>query len=141
MSMMMDPQGHTMSTEELRAVWERSGKCIECGIVQTHEKEKHGPFGALRRMKPITVEGRCYGGYCLRCHDVHDLRRLLNDYSIPLDLARPDPADHSMTSLQARDEEVMELAGKRSPIVKLCSSVKFQVFMGATLVGIVCAVV
>lgn len=139
--MVINEQGHTMTEEELRVVWERSGKCTDCGLVQTHKKEKYGPFGTLRRMKPLTVEGQCYEGYCLRCCDVHDLRRLLNDHTIPVDLTRHDLADHSMRSLQDhREDGVFEISDK-SPIVKLCSSIKFQICMGITLLGIVGALV
>lgn len=139
--MVMDDQGHTMSNQEIRELWERSGKCVECGLVQTHQKQKYGIFGVLRRMQPQTVEAISYKGYCLRCHDVHDLRRLLRDPNIPLDLPRQDPMNSSIRSLQSTEASLLELSRKRSPLLALFGSLRFQVFLGILLLGVAGALV
>ncbi|KAI2507545.1 hypothetical protein MHU86_6838 [Fragilaria crotonensis] len=146
---LMNNQGHTMSEEEMRLVWEAAGKCIECGVVTTHKKEKYGPFGTFRRMAPQTVEGFSYKGYCLRCHDVPQLRRLLNEPDIPLDLMRDDPRSASIRSLQTdnphnphhHDAIVAEFLNRKSPIGVLCTSIKFQLFCGMVLLSIAGAIV
>lgn len=139
--LVMDDQGHTMSNQEIRELWERSGKCVECGLVQTHKKEKYGIFGVLRRMQPQTVEAISYKGYCLRCHDVHDLRRLLRDPNIPLDLPRQDPMNSSIRSLQSTEASLLELSRKRSPLLALFGSLRFQVFLGILLLCVAGALV
>jgi hypothetical protein len=143
MRMIMDDQGHTMSAEEMRNHWEASGLCIECGQEQTHKREKWGPFGIIRRMKPQTLEGRVYKGYCLRCHDVHDLRQLLDDPNVPMDLARYDLVNSPLRSMQENnaDEILITSTRKHSPFTALCASVKFQIFCGVILIFIAgCAV-
>lgn len=82
---LFDAQGHAMTESEKVELWKLYGKCTECGEVTTHRKVKTGPFKAFRKMKGITVKGRVYKGYCLKCHDLEDVLRLLgeNESNIP----------------------------------------------------------
>lgn len=138
---MMDDRGHTMSDEEMQLVWRAAGKCTQCGKVETHKKVKYGPFGTLRRMAPQTIEGYSYKGYCLRCHDVPQLRHLLHDPDIPMTLLRTDPLHSSLLSLQSLDAMVELPKNKKRPIDVLCASAKFQLFCGVVLIAIVGSVV
>ena len=138
---MMNDQGHTMSEEEMQMVWRTAGKCVLCGNVETHKKVKYGPFGTLRRMAPQTIEGYSYKGYCLRCHDVPQLRQLLNEPDIPMNLLRTDPLHSSLLSMQSLDAMVELPMNKKSPIEVLCASAKFQLFCGAILLAIAGSVV
>lgn len=74
-------------------------RCESCKVVTTHREEKYGVFGMFCRMKPLTTKGRVYKGFCLSCHDVYELRQLLNDTSIPLSLIRHDPNMNSSLHL------------------------------------------
>ncbi len=75
----LDSQGRTLSPEELKDLWAKTGMCTECGRVKTHQKVKAGLFWAFRRLEPLTTRGQVYKGYCLFCYEVEDLRRLLNE--------------------------------------------------------------
>lgn len=150
---LMNNQGHTMSDDEMRLVWEAAGKCVECGVVTTYKKEKYGPFGTFRRMAPQTVEGFSYKGYCLRCHDVPQMRRLLNEPDIPLDLMRDDPRSESIQSLQednplnlhhhedGQDAILVDYLNRKTPMGVLGKSIKFQLCCGMVLLAIAGAVV
>jgi hypothetical protein len=140
--LMIDAQGRTMSNEEMKLLWQASGKCTNCGINRTHVKEKFGPFGVFRRMTPQTLEGISYKGYCLNCHDVPKLRVLLNKPDIPLDLPRQSPLESSIRSLQSLEAGVIELPEpKRSAIIVLCSSIRFQIFCLVIFLAIAAAVI
>jgi hypothetical protein len=145
MSMTIDEQGRSLSPEDMRQAWTTAGKCPECGNLRTHEKEQYGPFGTLRRMRPLTVEGEVYKGYCLRCHDVPQLRQLLSDSSIPLDLPRNIPVDSSIRNLQDHLDQQFDSAAapparKQGLMADLCSNTKFQVGFGVFLLAVVGAV-
>lgn len=121
--------------------------CGNCMSERTHIKETYGPFGVLCRMRPRTIEGRVYKGFCLRCHDVYDLRQLLHDPEIPLNLARDDPSiDPSIQRMQQMPETsdgfpLSIRSPKRSPMSLLCASFQFQVACVILLVTIVGACV
>mmetsp|Transcript_30333 Transcript_30333/g.44863 ORF Transcript_30333/g.44863 Transcript_30333/m.44863 type:complete len:623 (-) Transcript_30333:143-2011(-) len=157
MLMPMDEQGHTMSAEELGEFWRRAGKCPQCGTVATHTKIKYGPFGVFRRMEPLTREGQVFMGYCLACHDVMSLRRLLNDPDIPDQLLRH---DETLTAaeepggimvmdgpdaLACHAELVSKKRRQSNLAVRICQSWKIQgacfiVLLGSVVGGIFAAV-
>ena len=158
---MINNQGHTMSAEEMRLVWESAGLCGTCGVVTTHRKEKYGPFGTFRRMAPQTAEGYCYKGYCLQCHDVSKLRRLLNEPDLRLDafLVRGDDArtasirnlqlaagdgtrhHHQVDDCDDAVDTLLNRSTNKSPLGVLCTSIKFQLCCGIVLLAIAGAVV
>ena len=145
-AMRMDDQGHAMSEEEMRDVWRSEGKCVTCGLVRTHKKVKFGPFGVFRRMEALTLQGRSYKGYCLRCNNVHQLREILGDPSIPLDLPRQDSRllhnhlQSSMRSLRSTQGDVVHRK-KQTPMQAMCSSWKFQICLGVCAVALVAGAV
>ena len=134
----VDAQGTAISEDNLKEQWRQTGKCVECGMTRTHIKVKHGPFKLFRKMEPRTVEGRVYKGYCLLCHDPSELRQILNDDTIPLDLPRADPSDN--TSLRNvtygvyQDGLTQSNTTKQSPLGVICSSWKVQLCLVFTLV-------
>eukprot|EP00566_Odontella_aurita_P025302 CAMPEP_0113571088 /NCGR_PEP_ID=MMETSP0015_2-20120614/25355_1 /TAXON_ID=2838 /ORGANISM="Odontella" /LENGTH=118 /DNA_ID=CAMNT_0000473991 /DNA_START=166 /DNA_END=519 /DNA_ORIENTATION=+ /assembly_acc=CAM_ASM_000160 len=59
--------GHILSDRERHEVRRKAGKCIVCGLVQTHERPKKGLFTRLN-LRPVTLEGEIYKGIHLQCH-------------------------------------------------------------------------
>ena len=134
----VDAQGTAISEDSLKEQWRQTGKCVECGMTRTHIKVKHGPFKLFRKMEPRTVEGRVYKGYCLLCHDPSELRQLLKDDTIPLDLPRADPSDNpslrNVTHGVYQDGLAQSNKTKQSPLGVICSSWKVQLCLVFTLV-------
>jgi hypothetical protein len=125
--LMIDTQGQAITEEEMKLIWAATGKCVKCGVNTTHQKEKYGPLGMFRRMIPQTEEGKSYKGYCLYCYDVPMLRRILHEPDIPLDLTRQDMRQSSLRMIQLRQDGISELPNvKQSPVVTMCSSMRFQ---------------
>jgi hypothetical protein len=116
--LMIDTRGRAISEEKIRALWKASGMFIKCGVHRTHHKDKYGPFGIFRRMMPLTVEGICYKGYCLHCHDVPMLRSLLHEPNIPLDLPRDDLLEVSLHSMQSPEDGILKYRiGSKVPLL------------------------
>jgi hypothetical protein len=136
----MDHQGHAMSEEEMKAHWKNMGKCDICGTVTTHRKEKFGPFGSLRRIVPQTLEGYSYKGYCLHCYDVPELRELLRDPDIPLDLER-NVAFLNPEQFSVSTNDLFMTEKKESKLTKLFSTIQCQLCCGAILLCLAGAVV
>jgi hypothetical protein len=125
--LMIDTQGRAISDDEIKSIWMATGKCIKCGVNTTHQKQKCGPFGMFRRMTPQTEEGKSYKGVCLYCHDVPMLRIILHEPDIPLDLPRYDLRQSSLYMIQLPQDGISEILDvKQSPVVTLCSSMRFQ---------------
>lgn len=135
--MILDENGDMLLVEEPTLLSATSGRwCKSCGNEETHTKERYGPFGILFRMEPLTVEGRVYKGHCLYCHDVFDLRRLLNDPHI--NLVRRNPNITSpIRSLEANQENSTILADKKGYIQGLCGSMLFRISCGVILLAII----
>jgi hypothetical protein len=139
---MINVQGRTMSEDEIKLMWLTSGKCTLCGLNQTHAKEKYGPFGIFRRMIPQTIEGISYKGYCLNCYDVPNLRLILHDPCIPLDLLRHNPIQSSLRSLQSLNAGIIEIPEpKRGLLEILFSSMLFQICFFVTLLVVAACIV
>lgn len=133
--------------EEFTGLW-----CDRCGDVQTHKKEAYGPFRILVRMKPLTMEGCVYDGYCLSCYDVYELQGLLEDPNIPIDLLQQNPEEDGCSRLPAeeiaapshQEEQQHNTDGlfalqtrKESRLEGICSSIHFQIICCVVLVIIV----
>jgi hypothetical protein len=143
----IDNNGYAITEEEMQLIWRNAGKCIKCGTVTTHQKEAYGPFKVFRRMAPLTVEGLSYKGFCLRCYDVPELRILLVEPDIPLNLLRDDSSMASLQSLRDFDDiqetQISNLKKNSSggisiPLrLQMCCAVALLILIGGmTTIGI-----
>lgn len=129
----VDERGTAVTEKVLKAEWGLSGKCMECGQTQTHLKVKYGILKMFRKLEPQTIEGQVYKGYCLMCHDPVELRQLLNDDTIPLDLRRDEPSDGIPSPVRsALVQPDCTIRGTKTKRTSICRSWKAQICLVVT---------